>query len=342
MTIGAVSIEELGAVTTRAADRLARPALRRRRQINLRPVLDLSDAPTPPAVDQHDPPAAMREQLMLRDAHCVFPGCRRDSRVCDLDHITAYVPIDRRRTTRPDNARKSRAAVPKPPPPQDPHRLGLQRTRRTRLPLDRTHRTPIQGHPRLPPATRPTNEEPDAPHPGPSPAGDIARPNPDHRNHNGREAPPRAARTRRERRRNQRRTTTTTPENPGAPTSQSWFRQAQPAAAGSRPDRGIRRLCHDHRMSQPRSRSRSRRRRWPLGGRGAGVRGVGGGAGGGDRGAAPAGAVLRPDLRTSTMVIGAALGAIALGAWYGGKAANTRSPRRAWPRCCRRRARPWR
>ena len=36
----------------------------------------------------------MREQILLRDAHCVFPGCRRDSRACDLDHITAYLPIE--------------------------------------------------------------------------------------------------------------------------------------------------------------------------------------------------------------------------------------------------------
>jgi hypothetical protein len=36
----------------------------------------------------------MREQVILRDAHCVFPGCRRDSRHCDLDHITEYLPTD--------------------------------------------------------------------------------------------------------------------------------------------------------------------------------------------------------------------------------------------------------
>ena len=35
----------------------------------------------------------MRELCLLRDAHCVFPGCRRDSRSCDLDHITAYLPM---------------------------------------------------------------------------------------------------------------------------------------------------------------------------------------------------------------------------------------------------------
>ena len=29
----------------------------------------------------------------LRDRTCVFPGCGRDSRSCDLDHIVAYLPI---------------------------------------------------------------------------------------------------------------------------------------------------------------------------------------------------------------------------------------------------------
>ncbi len=36
----------------------------------------------------------MRETVVLRDAHCVFPGCRRDSRTCDLDHITEYLPME--------------------------------------------------------------------------------------------------------------------------------------------------------------------------------------------------------------------------------------------------------
>ncbi len=46
------------------------------------------------AVDQHDPPEAMRETVMLRDATCVFPSCSRDSRSCDLDHITEYLPME--------------------------------------------------------------------------------------------------------------------------------------------------------------------------------------------------------------------------------------------------------
>ena len=88
---GAVAIEKLGAATTDLLqDWLARHAATGGR-INLRPVLDLADTT---AVDQHDPPDAMREVVVLRDAHCVFPGCRRDSRGCDLDHITPYLSMD--------------------------------------------------------------------------------------------------------------------------------------------------------------------------------------------------------------------------------------------------------
>jgi hypothetical protein len=32
----------------------------------------------------------MREAVILRDGHCVFPGCPIDARVCDLDHTTPY------------------------------------------------------------------------------------------------------------------------------------------------------------------------------------------------------------------------------------------------------------
>ncbi len=74
-----------------AAHRLAHPLRRSRRQDHPAP------GPRPQlrlAVDQHDPPEAMRETVVLRDAHCVFPGCRRDSRACDLDHITEYLPME--------------------------------------------------------------------------------------------------------------------------------------------------------------------------------------------------------------------------------------------------------
>ncbi len=41
-----------------------------------------------------DTTPTLRETVMVRDAHCVFPGCRRDSRACDLDHITEYLPLE--------------------------------------------------------------------------------------------------------------------------------------------------------------------------------------------------------------------------------------------------------
>jgi hypothetical protein len=52
------------------------------------PVLDMQRSE---AVDEHDPPEWMRELVVLRDRHCVFPWCERDSRACDLDHIEPYV-----------------------------------------------------------------------------------------------------------------------------------------------------------------------------------------------------------------------------------------------------------
>ncbi len=46
------------------------------------------------AVDAHDPPGWMRELVVLRDRHCVFPGCTIDARACDLDHLHPYVPLE--------------------------------------------------------------------------------------------------------------------------------------------------------------------------------------------------------------------------------------------------------
>jgi hypothetical protein len=36
----------------------------------------------------------MADLVRLRDPVCVFPGCRRTSRACDLDHIDLYTPLD--------------------------------------------------------------------------------------------------------------------------------------------------------------------------------------------------------------------------------------------------------
>jgi len=36
----------------------------------------------------------MRELVILRDRHCMFPWCGRDACACDLGHIVPYVPMD--------------------------------------------------------------------------------------------------------------------------------------------------------------------------------------------------------------------------------------------------------
>jgi hypothetical protein len=80
---GGGTVEKLGSATLD----LVRAWLRRVQEVTVRPVLDMNDSHT---VDQHDPSPATREQVMLRDKHCVFPGCTVDARACDLDHIVAY------------------------------------------------------------------------------------------------------------------------------------------------------------------------------------------------------------------------------------------------------------
>jgi hypothetical protein len=75
------------------------------RRVTIRPVLDPR---RDDGVETHDPPPWMRELVILRDRHCVFPGCQVDARSCDLDHITPYDehgPPDQTRPgqTRPEN-----------------------------------------------------------------------------------------------------------------------------------------------------------------------------------------------------------------------------------------------
>jgi hypothetical protein len=52
------------------------------------PVIDLNRTD---ALDAHDPPEWMRELVILRDKHCVFPWCATDARSCDLDHMEPYL-----------------------------------------------------------------------------------------------------------------------------------------------------------------------------------------------------------------------------------------------------------
>ncbi len=84
---GSSRIERLGT----ASLTLLRDWLPRLSGVTVRPVLDPGRTD---AVDAHDPPAWMRELVVLRDRHCVFPGCATDARACDLDHRDPYVPLD--------------------------------------------------------------------------------------------------------------------------------------------------------------------------------------------------------------------------------------------------------
>ncbi len=59
--------------------------------VTIRPVADQASIA---AVDAHDPPARMAEEVRLRDLTCVYPGCGRAAESCDLDHIDAYIPLE--------------------------------------------------------------------------------------------------------------------------------------------------------------------------------------------------------------------------------------------------------
>ncbi len=96
-------IEGLGPVTAETIrDWLTRPGGPAADGITIRPVLDLNRAD---GVPRHDPPAWMREIVILRDPTCVFPGCCVSSRRADLDHIDGWDPP-------PDGQAGSRQARP--------------------------------------------------------------------------------------------------------------------------------------------------------------------------------------------------------------------------------------
>jgi 5-methylcytosine-specific restriction endonuclease McrA len=91
-----VEVERLGAATAE----WVRAWLGADQPVKVTPVVDLSAGAS---VDRHDPPPWMREQVVLRDRHCVHPYCEVDSRSCDLDHIEPYRPHGPPDQTRPDN-----------------------------------------------------------------------------------------------------------------------------------------------------------------------------------------------------------------------------------------------
>ena len=69
-------------------------------QVVIQPVLNMARRD---AVDSHDPPGWMRDLVVLRDDHCIFPRCQVDARSCDLDHTIPYDENGPPGQTRPDN-----------------------------------------------------------------------------------------------------------------------------------------------------------------------------------------------------------------------------------------------
>src|SRR4051794_23285423 len=53
----------------------------------VKPVIDLN---AHVRTDAYEIPDRLRERIVLRDGHCVFPGCTRPARRADIDHITPH------------------------------------------------------------------------------------------------------------------------------------------------------------------------------------------------------------------------------------------------------------
>jgi hypothetical protein len=58
-----------------------------RTEVTIEPVVDLNVQLT---AQGYKIPRRIREQVQLRDRTCVFPGCTRPARGCDVDHIVEY------------------------------------------------------------------------------------------------------------------------------------------------------------------------------------------------------------------------------------------------------------
>ena len=58
-----------------------------RTEVTIKPVIDLNASLT---AQGYKVPADIREQIQLRDRTCVFPGCARPARRCDVDHIVPW------------------------------------------------------------------------------------------------------------------------------------------------------------------------------------------------------------------------------------------------------------
>ena len=90
----------------------------------------------------------MRDLVVLRDGHCIFPRCQVDARSCDLDHT---IPYDENGPPGQTTAGQSRRPVPATPPRQDHRSLAIPPHARRRLPLAR----PLRHEYLVTPSSRP-------------------------------------------------------------------------------------------------------------------------------------------------------------------------------------------
>jgi hypothetical protein len=85
---GIVSVEGVSSMgSTITVEQLADWCHHAGTKVSIRPVLDLSENLH---VDRYAPTPRMREQVILTCPTCVFPGCGKSARRCDLDHITPW------------------------------------------------------------------------------------------------------------------------------------------------------------------------------------------------------------------------------------------------------------
>jgi hypothetical protein len=88
---GIVGIENTNGVSSMGStitiEQLAEWCHKANTKVSIRPILDLTEDLR---TDCYAPTGRMREQVILTCPTCVFPGCGKTARRCDLDHITPW------------------------------------------------------------------------------------------------------------------------------------------------------------------------------------------------------------------------------------------------------------
>ncbi len=85
---GIVDLENTGPLgSTITTAQLAEWCRNANTTVSIRPVLDLTENL---ATNRYEPTPRMREQVILTCPSCVFPGCGKTARRCDLDHIDPW------------------------------------------------------------------------------------------------------------------------------------------------------------------------------------------------------------------------------------------------------------